>query len=648
MKHIKCYLTLFLVLNFVFSFAQNESLELKLQAVNSPQEKIPILGQLIDYYQKRDVKKAIPYAQKALVLAKQINKNIVLAESQFWLGKTYSLASQLDSASIYLNEAQTIYSGLNQKVKQADVLLEIAKIKSNQSQLNEAMGHYTTAEKLYQAANDLSGVARVNIGVGDVFYLKNDWNKSIEYCEKAIAIQKKLDVPAEMAKSYINLAYPLMIQEQLDLALEAASTAINLHQQAGSLPIDMASAYNARGNVYKFMERYDDAIADYQENLRIGEETGMERAVMVSHANLGHVYKMKEAYQEAVPHLMKAQKMMFNRKETRNLWENYMHLSDVHAGLGDYKEANEWVWKYADEREDIYEDRITLLESEQTAKFESGQRAATIKLQEDKIDQQRNIQWLTYGILALLGGILFLLWRNYRTKQKSNKILNQTNDKLNATNDALAKKNEENELLLKEIHHRVKNNLQVISSLLSLQSANIEDPSALDAVKESQNRVRSMALIHQKLYQGERLAAVEMKNYFADLGETILDSFGEYDDRVEIDYPMNNLELDVDTAIPIGLIVNELVTNSIKYGFPDQSKGKIQISLTKNESADQLYLVVADDGIGMKSQEKDFMESVSGFGMRLVHLLTKQLEGTLVTRQEKGTIIEMGFPLKYS
>jgi two-component sensor histidine kinase len=203
---------------------------------------------------------------------------------------------------------------------------------------------------------------------------------------------------------------------------------------------------------------------------------------------------------------------------------------------------------------------------------------------------------------------------------------------LTVTNDQLATKNAENELLLKEIHHRVKNNLQTISSLLNLQSASIKDPNALEAVQESQSRVRSMALIHQKLYQGENLAAVNMKEYFEAMGQSMLHSFGETGKRITLEVPMNDLELDVDTAIPLGLIANELVTNSLKYAFPDGQKGQIEISLTA-EPNQQFCLRIADNGVG---QTESPVVQGTGFGTRLVKLLAIQLNGNVETNTAKG------------
>jgi two-component sensor histidine kinase len=199
-------------------------------------------------------------------------------------------------------------------------------------------------------------------------------------------------------------------------------------------------------------------------------------------------------------------------------------------------------------------------------------------------------------------------------------------------------KNAENELLLKEIHHRVKNNLEMVKSLIALQSAQLEDSATKDAMIASQNRVQSMGIIHQKLYQGENLGSIEMKDYFLNLSEGILDTFNA-EDKVKIECAMDNLDLDVDTAVPIGLIVNELLTNALKYAFPENIEGKISISLEKTKD-NHLKLKVADNGIG---KVKGLAPIGTGFGSQLVSLLTQQLNGKMTERSESGTLIEFDF-----
>ena len=200
----------------------------------------------------------------------------------------------------------------------------------------------------------------------------------------------------------------------------------------------------------------------------------------------------------------------------------------------------------------------------------------------------------------------------------------------------MEKQNEEKEYLLKEIHHRVKNNLEIVSSLLALQSAQIKDRKIADAMQKSEQRVHSMSMIHQKLYQGKSLSYIEMKDYFENLGNYIIHTFGK-EDKVKLQCDMAPLELDVDHAVPIGLIVNELITNALKYAYPDREEGLVQVSLTR--TGNQLYLRVSDDGIG-----KDITNMRgTGFGTQLISLLTAQLDGKMDLCVEQGTAVSFEF-----
>ena len=232
-------------------------------------------------------------------------------------------------------------------------------------------------------------------------------------------------------------------------------------------------------------------------------------------------------------------------------------------------------------------------------------------------------------------------YRNYRLKQKSNNQLAQLNNDLESKNLLLDKKNTENELLIKEIHHRVKNNLEVVSSLLALQSAQIDDPNTKEAITEGQNRVNSIGIVHQKLYQGDNLGTIEMKDYFLSLSESILYSYGKKE-QIDLKLVMDKLDLAIDTAIPLGLIINELMTNTIKYAFPKGKKGTITIKLEKQNN-NIIHLEVADNGIG-----KSDITQGTGFGGQLISLLTQQLNGNMKEIIQNGTIIIFDFKLNKS
>jgi two-component sensor histidine kinase len=259
--------------------------------------------------------------------------------------------------------------------------------------------------------------------------------------------------------------------------------------------------------------------------------------------------------------------------------------------------------------------------------------------QEKKLTKNQNQQIIF--IIALLIVLLLLAWSywNYTIKQKRNNQLALFNTDLESKNVLLDKKNAENELLLKEIHHRVKNNLEVVTSLLALQSEQIDDPYTKEAITQGQNRINSIGIVHQKLYQGSNLGAIEMKDYFLSLGESILDSLGA-ENRIDLNIVMKKIDLDIDIAVPLGLIVNELVTNSIKYAFPKGEKGIITIKL-EHQNDNMLHLEVIDNGLG----KLDIIQG-TGFGGQLISLLKHQLNGTMREEIQNGTAIIFDFKLK--
>ena len=198
----------------------------------------------------------------------------------------------------------------------------------------------------------------------------------------------------------------------------------------------------------------------------------------------------------------------------------------------------------------------------------------------------------------------------------------------------------EKEVLLKEIHHRVKNNLQVIASLLYLQSDQLKDPEDLALFEDTQNRVKSMALVHESLYRTGDLARFNFAHYIESLTPHLLQSHGAESSRISLDMELDEIVLDVDTAIPCGLILNELLTNALKYAFPDGRSGNIYITL--QAAADHVILSVRDTGIGFPAGF-DFRNAES-LGLQLVGMMIEQLGGTLTLTCEGGTTFTVSIP----
>jgi two-component sensor histidine kinase len=198
----------------------------------------------------------------------------------------------------------------------------------------------------------------------------------------------------------------------------------------------------------------------------------------------------------------------------------------------------------------------------------------------------------------------------------------------------------EKEVLLQEIHHRVKNNLQIITSLLRMQSRAVQDPAFIDALRECQNRVASMALIHDKLYRARDLARVSFPEYVRDLTSNILTSYALPARSVRVKLDIDDLSLSLDCAVPCGLILNELMSNCLKHAFPVGHSGTVHVGFHA-KGAEELCLVVQDDGVGMPADVD--LEHTSSLGWRLIRALVQQLDGVVQCRTAGGTLVEIRF-----
>ncbi len=200
----------------------------------------------------------------------------------------------------------------------------------------------------------------------------------------------------------------------------------------------------------------------------------------------------------------------------------------------------------------------------------------------------------------------------------------------------------EKEVLLKEIHHRVKNNLQITSSLLKLQSGYIQDPQAREMFADSQNRIRSMALVHEKLYQSTDLSRVNFSDYIESLAALLFRSYGVDSNQIRLRIEADQALLTIETAVPCGLIVNELLSNCLKHGFPNKRRGEVCVRIAEEQGKEWLLISVADDGVGLPPGLD--IEKSETLGLQLVRTLTRQLNGRLEFSSNGWTEFRVRFP----
>ncbi|MEO1030628.1 MAG: histidine kinase dimerization/phosphoacceptor domain -containing protein [Bacteroidota bacterium] len=529
-----------------------------------------------------------------------------------------------DSIIHHANKALGYYLELDDKKKVADTYRTLSIDYINVRELDKSQDVLFKAITLYEEMEDEAGLGRAYRTLGALYQVMEDYEKSVEYLSKAVPILEKAENYSGVAIAQFGLIQSYGELGEFEKAYQAADYCLEtVRKKVPEETFIMVRGHSYRGEVYLKEKRYDEALNDFIKAWELcSEKIGKERCATYE-TEIGKVYLLQNNYKKALEHLLAGVKE-YEKKGTTTLVTQYEDLAKCYEMLGDFEKALFYKTKAHNNQVNDLEGTIENLEAETIVKYETGKKDEALASQASLLEQKTKTQNLIIAVAALLGLLLVSLLYFFNKNKKATKIIRA--------------KNAENELLLKEIHHRVKNNLEMVKSLIALQSAQIEDSETKDAMIASQNRVQSMGIIHQKLYQGENLGSIEMKDYFLNLSEGILDTFNA-EDRVKIECAMDNLDLDVDTAVPIGLIVNELLTNALKYAFPEHKKGQISISLEKTEN-NHLKLKVSDNGIG---KVKGLAPKGTGFGSQLVQLLTQQLNGKMTEQTEQGTLIEFDF-----
>ena len=475
--------------------------------------------------------------------------------------QTYLLGQQAYELSRTLNYASGEARALNTMAAAFKFLGDYAK----------SLKMYNQAKELNMKIRDTDRVAVILNNTADLYIQQGEWQKALATMRECFAIYQTVSKPIVSSKSvYLsNIAECYYNLNQMDSAIECLNEALPLAKmQKESI---LATIYYLLGDVALAQNNSQQAHAFYQQSIGVAMHENRYSDMYEGYYRMSKLFQKTNQSDSTFYYAKLALSFAQKGINANGILKSSQNLSILYEGKNDSEAL--YYYKIAITAKDsLYsQDKVKRLVS---LTFEEKERAEQIE--SAKRDYKNKIKLsILIGILAVFVGVALILYRNNRQKQKANTILQGKNKEIETTlsqlktsQASLTSKNAENELLLKEIHHRVKNNLEIVSSLLQLQMAQIDDPSVQAAMLTSQNRVHSMGIIHQKLYQGEHLATIEMRDYFINLSDSILDSFNA-EGRIKIECNMPQLVLDVDTAISIGLITNELITNSLKYAYKE-------------------------------------------------------------------------------
>lgn len=505
----------------------------------------------------------------------------------FDAGRYYETLEQAQKSYDYFSSQKDeyVYQGLISQI--------VAAVYKKLERKQEAIEQYEIAIDWCSKGNhpncvtsSWQSIANLNLEIGNI----EKANKSIEKATLAIEAEEPLQwqlIFINLIKAKIKLAEnnPNGALDILDANLEKVIKQ-NWKLKLSQYHLLYAKAYIAKGEIQKALKNTTIAL------------------------NIGNDKKSKVVTKSA--HLLNSEifEKLGNSKKALESFRNYHAINESTLSAEKISQINELDSKY---QKAIIQNKLNILEKENA-------------LKELEIQKGNQRKMLLYGGATILLILLLMLYYFFRKKSETNQILKEKNQIIN-------KSLQDKDILLREIHHRVKNNLQVVSSLLNLQANYISDDTALEAITEGKNRVSSMALIHQNLYREENLTSINSKEYFDDLIDNLFDSYNIEEENIELSKEIEDLDIDVDTMIPLGLIVNELVSNSLKHAFKDDvQKGNISIRLFEHNGL--LTLSIADNGIGMT--EDHFLSSDS-FGNKMIKAFQQKLKAGIKIENDNGT-----------
>ena len=575
--------------------------------------------------------------------AKREGKPEQIAEVHKELGNWhyYSVTSN-NPDSVYYHDLQVLTY-----LKQTDNQHETAGAAQRVGMDLVSLGRYREAEEYIFAAVAIFEEIDLPLEVASAYstlnYLYREskaYDQALIYGEKSLALfEEHGEEDTDLIEPLLGLIFTYPEVDQAGLGLEKAEQVVAIVGETFDWAdnVNMANVRSWRGKAHVNVGNYEEALADFIYGWEIIQTIVPEPSDADGwRGDIGNVLRRQGNYAQAIPHI-KANLQHLRERNIEN-WElvedNQFWLAECYRETGPIDSAYHFLAEAQKSREKRLTEELAAVQNELRIKYDSDQKEATISSQQATILQQRRSQLLVLGIVALLVALLAVILYNARRNRQKNRRLEALNKELTHTNHQLDQRNAQNEVLVKEIHHRVKNNLEIISSLLELQSRQTQDESAQLAMLESQARVKSMGLLHQNLFQNQEQVSIEMREYFQKLSDNLLQTFNVRE-QVDVAVDMDPIELDMDTAIPIGLMVNELLTNALKYAFPDRRNGRIEVRL-RQEDPEHLQLSIADNGVG---KQPNNAPQGSGFGSQLIQLLTQQLQGVMQESIGNGTSV---------
>lgn len=625
---------LFLVLTLSFfsrnAFSQNDTTKIntlhtqawKLRTSNLDTA-ILLTQQTFELLNKPTVKQLpFKWEQKALV------------KTYYYLGFFYNLKGENKIPLEYFNKALTMSNNIDYLHGKSQVFAGLGSFYMRRGNYPRALAYFFDALRIDEKRGHKEAILVRLSNIGNIYLSQKNYPKAIEYFAKALKLSEDMNDKKHVAIQLGNIGIVYYHQHNLPKALEYYLKALELGKELGNKN-EIAMNLNNIASLYKDEKNYDKAMAYFFEALPIAEEQGDVDIVASVTGNIGLIYEIKKDYKKAESYILKALKIAYeiNSLELTNEFE--LSLSALYNSQGKYQLALEHFKKHQLAKDSVFnaENTEKNVRTEMNYEFDKQQaiqnkehEKEVIALEADNtIQKQLHLFLLIFIALILI--ILFFVKRAYDNKKRIASFL-----------ESEAKRKE---VLLQEVHHRINNNLQVISSLLSLQASSVGDEKLNGYLKQSQNRIQSLSTLHELLYQNDSPLEINMQEYLNKVLDYHRDVLQTKTLDVKVNANIAPVYFTTKLAVPIALVVNELITNSIKYAFNENNSGSIEVSLLRDaQKNDDWTLHFSDSGKGLPVNSEVRKESL---GLRLVNIMTKQMGAVLTKTNSPGATFTLLF-----
>lgn len=541
--------------------------------------------------------------------------------------KNIELAHKIKNGQISLNHsirAYQIANKINNKLFIAKSSKEISYDYENIGKLDSALFYAFKSVDFYKYLKLTERVAMMYNRISTLYFNQGDSILSVQYLNKALFIHRKIGEPIYIGEDLTNLGEMYRMMSHPEKALAYQREALQYIDKT-EYKSQYAYTLGNLGLAYADLNEKDSADFYINESTKLLHELGDNYPITVYLSERAKSALKNGSYPEALEQVNKSLTMAQKENFKQQVADCYQLLSEIQQKTGNF-EAALFAYQQARNLKDSISNIDLVREMErQRIDFEVSQHEATI------LSMKKVNTWRTAVILTLAVGLLFisgLFLYNRKLNQQlltANNQLEEKSTELAIKNRTIEKSLEEKEVLLSEVHHRVKNNLQIISSLLNMQSRQLTDDRAISAFENSQRRLLTIASVHQQLCQSENMAVIHFPGYVTQLMDDIKRTYASTK-PFECILNIDDVVFDLEKAMPLGLIINELATNSYKYAFNTIEHGVICIELKHHPTPDDQYeLVYSDNGSGLPD---DFsFDKTTSLGMRLIKILSKQLHG---------------------